>query len=196
MASMVFEPVRVRNVGEMALNWLDADHRPRLIVSDTLRVLWASTRARRMLDRHSGIFIEDGALSFIKEQAARTMRGLVHRADAEIATAVIPIDGGQHYLFRGWRVPGSESDAVLLEFCIDCDTFTPAYAHLSDVFGLTAMELEVLTALLCGSTVADVASAKAIGIVTVRSHVRGIYNKIGVDSRERLFSRLSAFRIL
>jgi DNA-binding CsgD family transcriptional regulator len=34
-----------------------------------------------------------------------------------------------------------------------------------------------------------------VGIETVRTHIRRIYNKLGIGSREELFARLSPFRL-
>jgi predicted ATPase/DNA-binding CsgD family transcriptional regulator len=49
--------------------------------------------------------------------------------------------------------------------------------------GLTARELEVLRLLAQGLTSAQIAERLVIGLVTVNSHVRSIYNKLGVTSR-------------
>jgi predicted ATPase/DNA-binding CsgD family transcriptional regulator len=49
--------------------------------------------------------------------------------------------------------------------------------------GLTARELEVLRLLAQGLTSAQIAARLVIGLVTVNSHVRSIYGKLGVTSR-------------
>jgi predicted ATPase/DNA-binding CsgD family transcriptional regulator len=49
--------------------------------------------------------------------------------------------------------------------------------------GLTARELEVLRLLAQGLTSAQIANRLIIGLVTVNSHVRSIYSKLGVTSR-------------
>jgi DNA-binding CsgD family transcriptional regulator len=49
--------------------------------------------------------------------------------------------------------------------------------------GLTAREVEVLRLLAQGLTSAQIAEQLVIGIVTVNSHVRSIYSKLGVSSR-------------
>ncbi len=49
--------------------------------------------------------------------------------------------------------------------------------------GLTSRELEVLRLLAQGLTSAQVAERLVIGLVTVNSHVRSIYSKLGVTSR-------------
>ena len=49
--------------------------------------------------------------------------------------------------------------------------------------GLTAREVEVLRLLAQGLTSAQIAEQLVIGVVTVNSHVRSIYSKLGVTSR-------------
>jgi predicted ATPase/DNA-binding CsgD family transcriptional regulator len=49
--------------------------------------------------------------------------------------------------------------------------------------GLTPRELEVLRLLVQGLTSAQIAEQLVIGLVTVNSHVRSIYSKLGVTSR-------------
>jgi predicted ATPase/DNA-binding CsgD family transcriptional regulator len=49
--------------------------------------------------------------------------------------------------------------------------------------GLTAREVEVLRLLAQGLTSAQIAERLVIGLVTVNSHVRSIYSKLGVTSR-------------
>jgi predicted ATPase/DNA-binding CsgD family transcriptional regulator len=49
--------------------------------------------------------------------------------------------------------------------------------------GLTARELEVLRLLAKGLTSAQIAEQLVIGLVTVNSHIRSVYSKLGVSSR-------------
>ena len=49
--------------------------------------------------------------------------------------------------------------------------------------GLTAREVEVLRLLAQGLTSAQIAERLVIGVVTVNSHVRSVYSKLGVTSR-------------
>ena len=49
--------------------------------------------------------------------------------------------------------------------------------------GLTTREMDVLRLLAQGLTSAQIAEQLVIGLVTVNSHVRSIYSKLGVTSR-------------
>jgi DNA-binding NarL/FixJ family response regulator len=49
--------------------------------------------------------------------------------------------------------------------------------------GLTVREMDVLRLLAQGLTSAQIAERLVIGLVTVNSHVRSIYSKLGITSR-------------
>ena len=59
----------------------------------------------------------------------------------------------------------------------------PARSATAYPDGLTTREVEVLRLLAQGLTDAQIAERLVIGLVTVNSHVRSIYSKLGVTSR-------------
>jgi predicted ATPase/DNA-binding CsgD family transcriptional regulator len=61
--------------------------------------------------------------------------------------------------------------------------FPPSKKTLLPHAGLTAREIGVLRLLAQGLTSAEIAQRLVIALVTVNSHVRSIYNKLGVTSR-------------
>ena len=66
---------------------------------------------------------------------------------------------------------------------IPTTTPPPAKVAVLSSDGLTPRELEVLRLLAQGLTSAQMAEGLVIGLVTVNSHVRSIYSKLGVTSR-------------
>jgi two-component system nitrate/nitrite response regulator NarL len=60
------------------------------------------------------------------------------------------------------------------------DDFIPTSRRLS---WLTPRERNVLTHLVAGRTVEEIAAADFVAVTTVRSHVRGILTKLGVSSQ-------------
>ena len=59
----------------------------------------------------------------------------------------------------------------------------PARPAATSLDGLTAREVEVLRLLAQGLTSAQIAEQLAISLLTVNTHVRSIYSKLGVTSR-------------
>lgn len=68
------------------------------------------------------------------------------------------------------------------------------YRHLDEAFQLTRAEHRVLQDLLAGNEAELLSAQLGVSIETTRSHIKNIYTKVGVKSRERLFARLQGFR--
>ena len=66
---------------------------------------------------------------------------------------------------------------------IPTTTPSPAKGAILSPDGLTQREMDVLRLLAQGLTSAQMAEQLVIGLVTVNSHVRSIYSKLGVTSR-------------
>jgi len=55
--------------------------------------------------------------------------------------------------------------------------------------GLTTREMETLTLLAAGKTNVEIAAIMKLGVPTVKTHVTGIFNKLGVDNRHAAILR-------
>jgi DNA-binding NarL/FixJ family response regulator len=74
---------------------------------------------------------------------------------------------------------------ALAAYYLQLSTTSPSatmFPPLSDI-DLTAREMDVLRLLVHGLTSAQIAERLTIGLVTVNSHVRSIYSKLGITSR-------------
>ena len=65
------------------------------------------------------------------------------------------------------------------------------YAMFVSRFGLTAREAEVLALLADGADAAAVASQLVVSLSTANTHIRHIYAKLGIHSRQELMARLA-----
>src|SRR3546814_4435442 len=72
--------------------------------------------------------------------------------------------------------------------------FRTQYEELDRIFGVTKAEQHVLADLLGGHDADHISKMRQISVETVRSHIRAIYSKVGVRSREALFHKLQPFR--
>ncbi len=81
-------------------------------------------------------------------------------------------------------------------------TFHPAgldqryvWAEFAHHFDLTRSEAAIVRRLIGGETPFVAAEALGLSIETVRTHIRRTYHKLGISSREQLFSIIAPFRI-
>lgn len=66
---------------------------------------------------------------------------------------------------------------------------------LTDVFGLTNAEADIVHDLFSGHTPQQIAASHNNSIHTIRAHIRRCYDKLGISSREKLWSKLNAYRL-
>lgn len=66
----------------------------------------------------------------------------------------------------------------------------PHLPEFDSLFGLTPTENAVLMKVLDGASVQEIAAETDKAVPTVRTHIKNIYAKFGVNSKEQLFSRV------
>ena len=99
-------------------------------------------------------------------------------------------------LFRAWELRRSENQRYIgLIFYRSGAEFSLRYADLDKVFRLTASEHRILMLMLDGLTADELSQRLGSSLDTVRTHIRNIYGKLKVTSREGMFSRLRPYRV-
>ncbi|MGH7365768.1 MAG: response regulator transcription factor [Candidatus Rokuibacteriota bacterium] len=129
--------------------------------------------------------------------AIQTVAGLLGRVldgDASFVPTLDVVDPerGEVYRLRAERLrhaDGRARDLVLIEPGRLSDG-----EHVLPALGLTAREGEVAMAVLRGLTTKEIAAAIRLSPHTVQTHVRHIFDKVGVDSRRALASVLNGLR--
>lgn len=58
-------------------------------------------------------------------------------------------------------------------------------------YGLTKTERKVVAMLAQGSTASEISRLNGGSLLTVRTHIKRIYAKMNVNSREKMFARLT-----
>jgi len=181
----------------LALTWLGVDATPRLICTQCCSLLWTNGAGQDALARGGALELRDGLL----QAGDRNGQYLFARFVAELGplpgSVALPFpDGDGHLLLRGRQIGGdSESRYLGIAFHPTGSGFRALYADLDKVYQLTPAEYRVLGEMIDGRTADAIARLMKLSIETVRSHIRHIYSKLRVSSREELFSRISPFRL-
>lgn len=186
-------------VDDLALKWLALDTHARMIVDQRLGIRWTNDEAARELGRRRDIESDTGMLRTINRGLQRQLQDFVGTCTSKLASWNLPRgDGDGHLIIRAQRLSVDDMAAGctygLLFFGTGRD-FEPQYANLDKVFSLTASEHRVLLAMIGGHDAIAAATLLDVSIETVRSHIRNIYSKIGVASREALFFKLRPYRL-
>jgi DNA-binding CsgD family transcriptional regulator len=185
-----------RDPAGLMLTWLDAEAGARVICADDLVLLWANRAARAEMEGDFDLVERDGAMVILDRAHHARFSTLVSEAGEDISTFSFPRQNGDgHLLFRARRIENRATRCVGLAFNQTGSEFRVLYGELSFVFRLTAAEHRLLDRMIAGHTADGIARTMQISLDTVRSHIRHIYQKLDVTSREELFSRLLPYRL-
>ncbi len=178
-----------------ARQWFDVDPTPRLIADARLLVLCANEAAVRLFARSGSALLMEGQPLPIDTASADRISGLSARASSEGVVVPAHIPGRKIPLLI--KAMPSNHDARFC-WCLELRRMDVArlraFAPLDEIFGLTRTETKIAQALTEGLTAVEVASKLGKSRDTVRCHIKALYAKIGVSSREALLTRLDAYR--
>lgn len=185
-------------ISNLALTWAELDRHPRVIVDDNLRLLWVNSQADVLLDQRRDLQRLDGHFAPVnlglRQQLETFIRGCTSMVGSwNLARA----DGDGHMVVRAQKLddlPG-RGCAYGISFYGTGSDFSASYADLDKVFALTPKEYRVLLDMINGLPADEVAQLREVSVETVRSHIRRIYEKVGVASREGLFFKLRPYRL-
>ncbi|KKW93001.1 MULTISPECIES: helix-turn-helix transcriptional regulator [Sphingobium] len=198
----------VRKVGEVlsdgailesaALSWLDGGSTARLILDRDFAILWANRAARKVLQARQGLEEREGILTFGQNAGSGALAveaGKLRGEEMLIQSYGLGGDMSAVIVIR--LLPGDRAGETLygLELRWRDEADHIQYAGYRAYFGVTQAEDRVLRQLLKGLTAEKCAANLDISVDTVRSHIRQLYSKMSVSSREALFHVMMPFRV-
>ncbi|HKR17187.1 helix-turn-helix transcriptional regulator [Rhizorhapis sp.] len=183
---------------EAALAWLDSGTTARLIVNEALEIRWANKAARRTLENHDFLEGRDGLLCLARGTGMATLQARASEVeDNDVLVHSFSEDGLMGLVIVLRLLPASSSRERLygLELRWANEAESAQYKGYRSYFGVTQAEDRVLQQLLKGHNVEKCAANLDIAVDTVRSHIRQLYSKLNVSSREALFYAMAPFRV-
>lgn len=93
----------------------------------------------------------------------------------------------------GDHLPGSSDQPAVVVYINDCrNTAAPVEpAVLVCMYGLTRCESQVAAMVACGMTLDEAADELGVSINTVKTHLRGVYEKLGTNRQSQVAARLN-----
>lgn len=182
-------------VDHLALEWLDRDPAPRLILGRDLSIRWRNHSATAFLQDDPGICLGDDMLRV--EGRANQERLVTFMATVVSGSLYLHWEERDDFLlFRAEHLPAS-IDGQTLAVTVSSRRWVENTIRFSDLevaFRLTPREVEIVTLLAQGNNVVSIGVHVDCAMETVRRHVKNIYTKIGVSTREELLNRVYPFR--
>jgi DNA-binding NarL/FixJ family response regulator len=155
-----------------------------VVVLDDRRVLYTNTSARLLSERLQRAHHTD-LIVLLRDQADAATSDL--QATARAVSLVTSADREPFYIhLRHMHVRGS---GRVLIACIR--ELAPERDAVKRSYRLSDREAQVVDLVLRGYGNRDIAVALGIASTTAKKHLSSIFNKVGVDSRAQLISRLA-----
>jgi DNA-binding CsgD family transcriptional regulator len=197
-AQLISEPATEDFPGLLALNWLGGDESPRLICTNARRLVWSNAAADRALAEAGGLRLDGNVLEATTPASQPALNAFIAGCGAALAGLVLPtVNGDGHLLVRAREIGRHRARRFVgLTFLVSGSGFQAHYQDMKAAFGLTNAEHRVLIELAEGRTADEIAEGDRLSVNTVRCHIRNIYAKLDVGSREALFGRIRAYRVL
>ena len=190
---------------------LDALGPALLLVDDDGRPIFVNRRAAQILARDDGLTLGPSGLLAGSKKTTRSLRAAIARAAARAnslharpAALRFPVSRRSAHppwllsilpISLGEALGGSAAGHAAISI-IESDVHTridPASA--ADYFLLTPREADVAALLAAGCSSREAAGALHIGIGTVRTHLKSLFEKTGARSQTTLALKLQAFAV-
>lgn len=180
----------------MFVQWASYDRKARIIVDDEVRIAWSNAAAEAELGSAGSIYSLNGVLRFEDPARTRLLHEFVRRVAQDFETLCLPSSASGHLVFQAGLIGEIDGKrAVGVRFHDTRADQATAYADLGSVFGLTSKQREVMLLLMGGTSTEQITRTMGVSLETVRSHIKSIYQKLEVTSREGLFSKIAPFRL-
>jgi DNA-binding NarL/FixJ family response regulator len=133
-----------------------------------------------------GYLIKSGDLDAIRDQIDRLIEG-----DVLLSTVV-----ARHMLRHFRSAPSSSEQGAALESQAEASASHPPSRALSDSsLSLTPQQFEAMRLIAKGFTRAEVARHMGVSVDTVKTHIKRVYQRLGVKSRTEALFELKMIRL-
>lgn len=184
----------------MFASWVDADPIPHAIIDRCLRLHWRNRAAIALLEGSLELQEQEDRLVALQPDNQARLKLFAAHAGSDAASSMVILPVKDDYLIIRGRLIGTglRDERIGLMFFsarhfIDRSIITD---DVKDIYRLTNGEHKILSAMMSGMNAEQISGSLEISLETVRTHIRRIYSKTGVRSREALFAQLQPFKIL
>ena len=160
-------------------------------------LVWCNPSATKLLNGRLGLAEGPSNVLTVRDRKANApLAAFVAETGHQTAAGIFCLENGPADLVvcgEHFVTPWGEGYVGLRIYTTD-DIRRFPLADLSAKYNLTTAEQRVLNDLLTGSKADEIAEAREISVETVRTHVRRLYAKMNVSSREGLFFTALQYR--
>jgi DNA-binding CsgD family transcriptional regulator len=177
-------------------NWAVVAPMPMVLVDADRRVQWQNQAGGEYLATQASLVVQDGCLDMAREPLRPRLAHLIASAGPQPTLHALGQGPEDACLVTAQRLsPPHDPLIMLLLRPSGSERWRDGLplANIAGLFDLTGTETVVVGRLMSSQSPVDIARALDIKLGTIRTHVRNIYAKMGVNTREGLFLRCLPF---
>lgn len=160
-----------------------------LVIDDNGNVVWRSPAAATLMTGESPIIERFGRITGADRRAQKCLSDNMAKAWAgESVCQFVDSDLEKSFLLRV-RSMIAEGVQALVVTIRDFDA-PPSLPRFGVLFGLSAMESSILDDIVEGKSAERIAEGRGVSILTVRTHIKHMYGKMGVRSKEEVLAKI------
>lgn len=183
----------------LPLRWSLWGSMPLLLVTRRLKVVDQNPAAGALLEHGGDLQIVAGHLAFVEKVRTSAFQAFVNGLADQPRGWAYRRACGAFIMVRADPLPGApgevDGDLIALTIYPSDPEERYVWADFAPHFDLTRSEAVVVKRLVAGQPASVVAEELGLSIETVRTHIRRIYNKLEISSREQLFAIAGQFRL-
>jgi DNA-binding CsgD family transcriptional regulator len=166
------------------------------VVDGDLTAYWLNSSAEALMDKDDSLLHRNGRIVPRDRRLESEFRIFVTSATAAVsAQCISDVDTGGRILLTATRLPSPWEHLIGVTLQQAGDDLDIQMADLHQAFGFTRTEARVAYHLFCGRTADETAEDLEVSLDTVRTHIKHVYAKLEVSSREAFFHKLTPFVI-
>jgi DNA-binding CsgD family transcriptional regulator len=187
----------LKPVGDVYFSsWADRFPVPSAVLGEDLQLLWSNAAADALFAAGKDFLLVNDIVGCVDKAQGQEFRAFLASIGDVPEAWIYCRDDTARQMVRAEAVrpDGLPPGIALMIYPIDgLNRFL--WSDFHKVFGLTRAETVVVKRIMGGESADAIAEELSVALDTVRTHVRRVYIKLGVNNREQLFSKVSAFRI-
>ena len=176
------------------LSRLDFFDCPNIQVDGTGKIVHASPDSRNAVDVHPVLQITQGHISTITRKDTHRLRDEIQSAhkniDAGTARLPVPLIFGEDTETDSslcWIAILDMKIVILLD---DVKLIESSIKTAAQLYGLSAMQMRVAEEIARGNDLTSIAATLEVSSNTIRTHVRRMFERVGVNNQKALLKRL------
>jgi DNA-binding CsgD family transcriptional regulator len=178
--------------------WLSSGRHARVVCDGQQKVLWQNDKFETLASRTGRVVITYDRLNFANKNDQALVTDFIASSDKDDFAFWVNDKEGHPVISvqcqRISAIPGIQFFGFRL--ALNDDNLSADHKGFEAYFNLTRQEAIICRLMIQGKTVPEIVQIYGKSQDTIRFHVRNIYRKMNISSREELFAALRHFHFL